>query len=115
SLHAALPISAMDLALDDHRVDDGAEIVDGGPCDDLALAGLRIDFDLTDVTSGGKGKRDVILYRPLLQTGLQLRAHKLVGDIGVERDVAPGRRLVSPGNRELAVLEHDVAFPRFPE
>ena len=32
----ALRDAAMHLALDDHRIDDGAEIVDRGPCDDLA-------------------------------------------------------------------------------
>ena len=34
-------------------------------------------------------------------------------DIGVERDVAPGRRLVGAGDGELAVLELDVAFGGF--
>ena len=37
----ALRDAAVDLALDDHRIDDGAEIIDRGPRDDLALAGLR--------------------------------------------------------------------------
>ena len=34
-------------------------------------------------------------------------------DIGVERDVAPGRRLVGAGDGEFAVLELDVAFGGF--
>ena len=36
----ALRDAAVHLALDDHRVDHGAEVVDRGPGDDLALAGL---------------------------------------------------------------------------
>ena len=80
---------------------------------DLAFAGLRIDLDLADVATGGKGEVDGIVERPFFQSRLQFLAHKFVGDIGVERDVTPGRRLVGSRHRELAVLEHDVAFRRF--
>src|SRR5262249_57783164 len=37
---------AVHLALDDHRVDHGAEVVDRGPGHDLGVAGLGIDLDL---------------------------------------------------------------------
>ena len=36
----------MDLPLDDHRVDDIAEIIDGGPALDPRHAGIGIDLDL---------------------------------------------------------------------
>jgi hypothetical protein len=39
----------VDLALDDHRVDDVAEVVDR-EVDDLGDAGVRVDLDLADVT-----------------------------------------------------------------
>src|SRR5262249_35136837 len=108
----ALRDAAVNLALDDHRIDHGAEIIDRGPGDDLAFAGLRIDLDLADVTAGGKGEVGGIVERPFLQSRLQLLAGEFVRDIGVERDLAPGRGLVGARDRELAVLEHDVAFGR---
>ena len=40
---------AMDLALDDHRIDDAAEIVDGGEIDDAHRAGVAVDLDLADM------------------------------------------------------------------
>ena len=42
------------LALDHHRIDDGAEIVDRGIFHHLDDAGLRIDLDLGDVAAVGK-------------------------------------------------------------
>ena len=48
--------AAMHLALDDHRVDDVAEIVDRRPTDDLGVAGIGIDLDLADVQPAGKVK-----------------------------------------------------------
>src|SRR5262249_25641949 len=82
--------------------------------DDLAFAGLWIDLDLADVTAGGKGEVGGIVERPLLQSRLQLLAGKFVRDIGVERDLAPGRRLVGARDREFPVLENAVAFRRLP-
>ena len=45
----ALDQRAMDLALDDQRVDDAAEVVGAGEVDKLDRAGLAIDFDLGDI------------------------------------------------------------------
>jgi hypothetical protein len=44
----ALHYAAMDLALDDHRVQHHADIVDCGVGDESQLAGIRIDLDLPD-------------------------------------------------------------------
>ena len=49
----ALDQRAMDLALDDQRVDDAAEVVSAGEVDELDRAGLAIDFDLGDIGAGG--------------------------------------------------------------
>ena len=46
----------MHLALDDHRVDDAAEIVGRDELDDVGLAGVGIDLDLADVAPAGKVK-----------------------------------------------------------
>jgi hypothetical protein len=39
----------MDLALDDHRIDDLAEIVGRDELNDRGLAGVGIDLDLADI------------------------------------------------------------------
>src|SRR5713226_2620454 len=44
----ALGDPTMDLALDDHRIDEDPEIVDRGPIDDVGLAGIGIDLHLAD-------------------------------------------------------------------
>ena len=48
-LAEALRDAAVHLALDDHRVDDVAEVVDRDELLDLHLAGVGIDLDLADV------------------------------------------------------------------
>ena len=52
----ALRDAAMHLALDDHRIDDGAEIVDRGELHDSDGAGVRVDLDLADVAAGREGE-----------------------------------------------------------
>ena len=53
-----------------------------------------------------------IVERGLLEARLELLPGEFVGRIGVERDVAPRDRLVGSRDRELAVLEYDVALRR---
>ena len=48
----ALREAAVHLALDDHRIDDVAEVVDRDEALDLACAGVRVDLDLADVAAG---------------------------------------------------------------
>src|SRR5580692_9777719 len=66
----ALGDAAMDLALDDHRIDHGAEIVDRGPGSDLGIAGFGIDLDLADMAAGREGEIGRIVERALLEAGL---------------------------------------------
>ena len=106
----ALRDAAMHLALDDHRIDDGAEVIDRGPADDLGFPGFGIDLDLADVAAGREREVGRIVERALLQARLDLAGRELVRHVGVQRDFAPGDRLVGAGDGELAVLEHDVAF-----
>ena len=49
-------VITMDLALDDHRVDDVAEIVDRDEPLDLGHAGFGVDFELADVATVGIGE-----------------------------------------------------------
>ena len=71
--------AAVDLALDDHRVDDGADVVDGPEADDLDAAGLRIDLDLADMGAVAEGEARRIVDRRLLQPGLEVSSGKLCG------------------------------------
>ena len=48
----ALRDAAVHLALDDHRVDDGAEVVDRGEAVDATSPVRRVDLDLADVGAG---------------------------------------------------------------
>ena len=59
----ALGDAAMDLALDDHRVDDVAEIVDRDEVHDLDDAGVGIDLDLADMRAGRIGEVRRIVER----------------------------------------------------
>ena len=109
----ALRDAAMHLAFDDHRIDDGAEIIDRGPIHDLGLAGFDIDLDFADVAAGREREIGRIVERGFLQARLEFGAGEFVRDIGVERDIAESSRFVGAGDRELAVLELDIAFRRF--
>src|SRR6516165_11797731 len=55
SLANALDDPAMDLALEQERVDGAPEIVDDGVALDYHDAGIGIDFDLDDVAAVGEG------------------------------------------------------------
>ena len=102
--------AAMHLALDDHRVDDDAEIVDRRPAIDLRDAGFRIDLDLADMHAGREGEIGRIVEGALLQARLELLAGEFMRDIGLQRDRAEIGRLVGALDGELAVLELDVAL-----
>src|SRR5262245_13322096 len=69
----ALGKAAMDLGLDDHRINDGADVVDAPETDDLDAACLRIDFKLADMRPITEGEARRIVYRGLLQSGYRKR------------------------------------------
>ena len=69
----------MDLALDDHRVDDGADVVDAPEADDLDAAGLRIDLELAHMGAVAEGEARRIVDRGLLQPRLERLERKLCG------------------------------------
>src|SRR5262245_66661474 len=82
----ALRDAAVYLPFDDHRIDDGSEIVDRGPVDDFGLAGLAIDFDLANMTAGGEGENGRIVDAGLLYPGHDLLPYQFVRDVDVERN-----------------------------
>src|SRR5262249_59095459 len=106
----ALRYAAVDLAFDNHRIDDDPEIIDSGPGHDFRISGLRVDFHFADVTTGRESKVGRIVKGALLQARFELLTGKFVCDVSVERDVAPCCRFVGAGNAEFSVLEFDGAL-----
>src|SRR5207247_5993445 len=98
---------AMDLPLDDHRVDNHSTIVDEDERLDFWRPGVAIDPD----------QRDVGAEAPRLALGIEegrlLQARLVAGwhspAIGRRRHLAPGGRAVGyAGHREPVVSWHDV-------
>ena len=55
-LPGALGDAAVDLAVDDQRVDGKSDVVDRGIADEGDHAGLRVDFDLANVAAVGEAR-----------------------------------------------------------
>ena len=63
--------AAVELALDDHRIDHRADIVHRVVRDQLRGAGLRIDFHLADMRAIGEGEVRRVVERVLVQAGFE--------------------------------------------
>ena len=102
----------MHLALDDHRVDDLAEVVHRGEAVDPHRAGVAVDLDLADVGAGGEGEVGRVVERVLVQARLELVVRVVVRHVGGERHLA--ERLLLVGARHLvgAAVVLDVALRR---
>ena len=81
----ALRDSAMHLPLDDHRVDQFAEIIDGRPTIDGHDAGLRIDFEFADMHARREGEVGGVPERALLEARLDFVPGELVRAVGRQR------------------------------
>src|ERR1700747_1139483 len=108
----ALGEAAVDLALDDHRIDDGADVIDAPETDDLDAAGVRIDLELTDMRAVAEGEARRIVDRGLLQAGLDGLERKVVRYVSRSRHRRERHAPVGAGNDEGAIGEIDVARGR---
>jgi len=108
----ALGEPAVDLGLDDHRVDDGADVVDAPKPDDLDAAGVRIDLELADMRPVAEGEARRIVDRGLLQAGLDGLERKVVRHVSRLGDRCKGYAPVGAGDDECAISEIDVARGR---
>ena len=86
----ALGDPALHLALDDHRVDDAPDVIDGGKVDDLCNAGLGVNLYLADMTTAGEGEVQRVVEGLLVEPRLQGLERVIVGHVGGERHVAEG-------------------------
>jgi hypothetical protein len=109
----ALRDPAMDLALDDHRVDHGADVVDAPEAHDLDAAGLRIDLELAHMRAVAEGEARRIVDRGFLQPRLHRLEWKIVRHIGGAGDLRERDPAVGAGDHERAIGELDVARRRF--
>src|SRR3954451_8938306 len=62
--------AAVDLAVDDHRVDDVPAVVDGDESADLDLAGALVEIDHADVRAEGEGQVRRVVVVDRLEPGL---------------------------------------------
>src|SRR6266851_2877050 len=101
--------SAVDLPLDQQRIDDGAKIIDGKIFHHLDMAGLRIDLDLGDMTAVRKGRRhavaDMTDVERLRAIGRQLHA----AGAQLLRKLHDPNAAVGAGDAETPIGELDVA------
>ncbi len=101
----ALREPAVHLALDDHGIDDVAEVVAGAEVHDRRRAGIGIDLDLADVRARRIGEVGGIVERGLVEAGFELVERIVVRHVGGEGDLRERNVLVRALDYELAVLE----------
>ena len=109
--HLSEPLAnaAVNLAMNDRRIDDGADIVDGDIAVDGDHSGFRIHFDLADMTSVGKMHvgRDVVAF------GIEARKRRILRRRAhLPRQIEQANRAVGAGDAECSTGELDVAFVR---
>ena len=100
----------MHLALDDHGIDDGAEVVHCRELVHAGYAGSGVHFHLTDVGTCGEGEVGRVVERCLVQAGLQLVQRVVVRHVGSERNLAESHFFIGALDGELAVGELDVGI-----
>ena len=100
--------AAVDLAIDDERVDLPAHIVDGDVADQLHVAGLGVHLDDRDVGTEGPGAVGRVVVRGLVQERLHA-VRQVEAQVRRERDLAQRLGPVGRAGHEVAVaLDLDV-------
>ena len=107
----ALRDTAVQLAGDQQRIDDGAEIIDAGVAHDLHDAGLGIDLDLGDVATVGEGRRHRLGRMVDVERGGHAFRH--VAFAHASREIHDVDGAVGAGDGEVAVREFDVTLGGF--
>src|SRR5437773_4433741 len=104
----ALGDAAVDHAVDDHRVDDPADIVHGDVLQNRHGARLRVHLDHGHVGAEREREVDRIVERRRLEAGLHALGD-VVREVGHQRHLAPRLLLVGrPLHRPRAALEDEV-------
>jgi hypothetical protein len=95
----------MDLAFDNHRIDDRAEIVDGRIVDNVGHTRFRVDLHFTDMHTRREDEIGGIIEGAFLHAWLNFSGVELVADIGLQGHPTKGHGLVRALHGEGAVLE----------
>ena len=93
--------AAMDLAVNNHGIDDPAKVVHGRPVDDCCVAGLGIHLHFADVTPGREGKVRGIVESALVEPRFKLFQRIVVGDVSGKRHVAETNTFIRTLDPEL--------------
>ena len=102
----------MHLTLDDHGIDDVAEIIAGGKPVDAHRAGRGIHLDLAHVRAGREGEVGRVVERVLIEAGLEPVERIVVRHVSGERDLGEGLLAIRAGDAELAVRKLHVGIAR---
>ena len=97
----------MGLAVEDHRIDGEANVIDAVPTDDANDAGVRVDLDLADMGAGRPGTD----FHHLIGGGVERTAQffgQIVAGRRRLRDIEDADMFVGAADRELAVDEIDI-------
>jgi hypothetical protein len=94
--------SAVQLALDDHAIDDGANIIDSRVVDELHDAGIGVDFHFGDVGAARKAEVDRIVIGLFFQTRLKRLKRIVVRHVGSERDVRERFSAIGADHMDIA-------------
>src|SRR5215831_4292420 len=112
SLSDALHDAAMDLSLEQQRVDDAAEIVDDRIAFDTHRTRLRIDLDLDDMTTVRKGLRG---GHPMVR-GIEPRRHcrrQLAGLSRRLRHLEDVQTKIGARHAKCTIIETDIVHRHF--
>ncbi len=100
----------MDLALDDHRVDHRADIIDHTVAGDRHGPGIGVSLDFGDMGAVGKGEIPRVVERGFGRAGLQALVRVVMRDVRALGHRGERHGTVGAGDGERAVGERDVAF-----
>ena len=98
----ALGDATVGLAVQDHRIDRPADVVEGGVTDDFDMSGVRVDLDLANRAAEWKRCHPDELFAICRE-----RSAKILGDIVP----FPGRaRHLEQADGAVGALHHEAAF-----
>ena len=112
-LAQALHHAALNLALDQQRIDDGAKIIDCGVSHDVRCAGVRIDLDFGDMAAIREGGGDRFGHDMVTSSDVGTPSGSFRPPRNRAAKLQQIDRAVGAGNDKTTCLEFDVAGGRF--
>lgn len=107
NLSDGLDDAAVNLAIDEERIDDVAAVVDGDIFEELDFAGIAVDFDLADVRAERKSEIRRLEKCGGFEAGLNAW-WKSFGDVGGGDDVVEGGGFFVGGGKDLVLGKREL-------